>query len=747
MSSPEEQPPDDPREDDAETGPGDQPANNGTSIDEEETIPAGNQDDPAGLSVLAGRLLDGGLAERAVNLPEAGKFKGPGALQPGDMIGRYKLLRKIGEGGMGEVWKAEQREPYKKEVALKIIKAGMDTKEVVARFEVERQALAMMSHRNIAKVIDGGTTDWGGPYFVMDYVAGKPVDKFCDEKKLGMRERLEIFRRTCDALAHAHQKGIIHRDIKPSNILVCEENGQAVPKVIDFGIAKATTMRLTEMTYATMTQQAMGTPPYMSPEQAGEGTEFIDVRSDIYSLGVLLYELLTGRPPFEAKELLSKGLFEMRRMICEDRPPKPSTCISGLDLEKRETAAASRRLDSRQLEPVVRGELDWIVMKALEKERERRYQTANAFAQDIENYLENKPVSASPPSIIYTVSKYMRRHRVAAASIAAITVTIVAASIISTWQAMVAIEARKVAEEEQRKAERSLFIAGDAHQGATDLAAEVLLVGVNETQRDGESGTPEAEEFRSRLMGVVQDQARIINGYFESVPPGADAQSRHMRAIVLNSRGYLARKLGDFEKARIHYTASLEIREGLLGDDPGQALYLHNLAVSYDNLGDLHVQMAEDGIDAADNYAEALGHYHKGLSYAKKLEGLPDAVPYFRHDLAVSYLKIGDALYHSSFHKSSKAPVVVRAEAIEQLEKGLPIAMALAKRQENYVKWQELLGLYSLQLGRCHAQKKPDDEAVPHLERAQEVLKKLPDTAENAERLDEIAGVLASVQR
>src|SRR5213594_259196 len=310
----------------------------------------------------------------------------------GDRIDRYKLLQQIGEGGCGVVYMAEQEEPVKRPVALKVIKLGMDTKNVIARFEAERQALALMDHPNIAKVLDGGATQTGRPYFVMELVRGVRITEFFDEARLSTEARLRLFVQVCQAIQHAHQKGIIHRDLKPSNILVTVNDGAPVPKVIDFGIAKATQGRLTDQTIYTAFEQFIGTPAYMSPEQAVMTSLDIDTRTDIYSLGVLLYELLTGRTPFDQKDLLAAGLDEMRRTICEKEPARPSTRVSTMLEAELTTTAKHRHTDPPKLIHLLRGDLDWIVMKALEKDRARRYETANGLANDVHRYLADEPV-------------------------------------------------------------------------------------------------------------------------------------------------------------------------------------------------------------------------------------------------------------------------------------------------------------------------------------------------------------------
>ncbi|MHC4517251.1 MAG: bifunctional serine/threonine-protein kinase/formylglycine-generating enzyme family protein [Planctomycetota bacterium] len=329
---------------------------------------------------------------------------------PGNTIGRYKLLEKFGEGGMATVYLAEQSEPVHRKVALKIIKLGMDTKSVIARFEAERQALAMMDHPNIARIFDGGATDSGRPYFVMELVKGTSITEYCDKSNLNTRERLGLFIQICHAVQHAHQKGIIHRDLKPSNVMVALHDDKPVPKVIDFGIAKATDQRLTEKTFFTRQSQMIGTPAYMSPEQAGMSEQGVDTRTDIYSLGVLLYELLTGTTPFDAEKLRTASYLEMQRIICEEEPTRPSTKLNGL-LGTLSQIAAHRQTTPESLGKQIRGDLDRIVMKALEKDRARRYQTAHALAEDIRRHTNNEPILAAPPGAIYLLRKYCRRHR------------------------------------------------------------------------------------------------------------------------------------------------------------------------------------------------------------------------------------------------------------------------------------------------------------------------------------------------
>jgi serine/threonine protein kinase/WD40 repeat protein len=394
---------------------------------------------------------------------------------PGTRIGPYKLLQQIGEGGMGVVYMAEQEEPVRRKLALKIIKPGMDSAQVIARFEAERQALALMDHQNIARVLDAGTTENGLPYFVMELVHGVPITTFCDNNQLTPRQRLELFIPICHAIQHAHQKGIIHRDIKPSNVLVTMYDDKPVPKVIDFGVAKAVEQRLTEKTLFTQFGALVGTFEYMSPEQAEMNAFGVDTRSDIFSLGVLLYELLTGSTPLEKTRMREVALNEIVRLIKEEEPPRPSVRLSSSGTLAK--IAAARKTQPAQLSKLVRGELDWIVMRALEKDRNRRYETANAFARDVERYLKDEPVEACPPSAGYLLRKFVRKHQAALATTVAFAMLLMLGAGVSAWLAVRATsaEASAIADRDERaKAEASAIADRDERAKAEAIALAAL---------------------------------------------------------------------------------------------------------------------------------------------------------------------------------------------------------------------------------------------------------------------------------
>jgi tetratricopeptide (TPR) repeat protein len=463
----------------------------------------------------------------------------------GDSIGRYKLLQQIGEGGCGVVYMAEQEEPVRRRVALKVIKLGMDTKQVIARFEAERQALAMMDHPNIAKVLDAGATGTGRPYFVMELVRGIKITDYCDQHRLPPHQRLDLFIQVCRAVQHAHQKGIIHRDLKPSNILVTSDDGVPVPKVIDFGIAKATQGRLTDQTLFTAFEQFIGTPAYMSPEQAEMSMQDVDTRSDIYSLGVLLYELLTGKTPFDSSQLLASGLEEMRRTIREVEPVKPSTRLTQERLATVSGAAAKSEIRSPKSE--IDRDLDCIVMKCLEKDRARRYETANALGCDIERHLHNEPIVARPPSKLYRFHKTVQRNKTAFAAAAVIAIVLVAGVIVSTFEAVRAA-----------RAERAQSRVRELAEGINRFLTEDLLY----------QATPEQS---ARVEKVTMEQ--ILDRAAHKLDQNPDLAGRpELEAALRFAVGNTYVKLGVFNEAERHLRRAVDLRTGALGQNHPETL-------------------------------------------------------------------------------------------------------------------------------------------------------------------------------
>jgi serine/threonine protein kinase/tetratricopeptide (TPR) repeat protein len=454
------------------------------------------------------------------------------AEKPGGRIDKYKLLRILGEGGMGIVYLAQQEEPVRREVALKVIKPGMDSKRVIARFEAEKQALALMQHPHIAGVYDAGLTLIGRPYFVMEYVKGIPITDFCDQHKLTIKERLELFMQVCQAVQHAHQKGIIHRDIKPSNILVLMENDRAIPKIIDFGVVKATGKPLTERTLQTEDSQLLGTPEYMSPEQAdmaSEDSEDIDTRSDIYSLGVLLYVLLTGVLPYESETLREGGIEKIRRTICETDPKTPSTRLISLG-EEAAKVAEMRSTEIRALTKHLRNELEWIPLKAMRKERSERYRSVSELANDVENYFRGTPLLAGPPSNVYRLKKFVRRHQAFVTGLAAVFIVFMVGVVGIT---IFAIEA------EQRRAEA---------QAVSDFLRTSVITSLSTYHASG-------REITNRF--ILDTASESLDEKLAGMPL-AEASIRQTLAVSYWS-------LGMYEQAERHLRGALEIRQDELG--------------------------------------------------------------------------------------------------------------------------------------------------------------------------------------
>ena len=492
----------------------------------------------------------------------------------GTRIGRYRLAEKIGEGGCGVVYLAEQQQPVQRRVALKIIKLGMDTRAVVARFEAERQALALMDHPNIARVFDAGETERGRPFFVMELVEGVPITRFCDDRRLTLTQRLELFIKACHAIQHAHQKGVIHRDIKPSNILVAHQDGHPVPKIIDFGIAKATDARLTERTLVTEFAQLIGTPAYMSPEQLDLGRADIDTRSDVYALGVLLYELLTGRTPFSTKELLRGGLDEMRRRIREEEPARLSAAVSALNPEALRSSAAVRSIEPARLAASLRGELEWIVLRCLEKDRARRYPTASALADDVRRHLSNEPVAAAAPGGLYTFKKFARRHRAAFAGGLAFAALLIGAVAVSTWLAARATKAEHLAQERLRtetaaraSAERARVRAIAAEKQAKDEAARAAAIN-DFLQRDilFQADPTRQRDRNLTVRDAVDAAARTIDWKFVGQP-----------LVELSLRETLGRTyltLGEYHSASIQFERAIALARQEVGPEHARTLSL-----------------------------------------------------------------------------------------------------------------------------------------------------------------------------
>jgi serine/threonine protein kinase len=552
--------------------------------------------------------VDGFLETPAMGVAETG---GETVLErPGTVIGPYQLMEQIGEGGMGLVFVAEQRQPVRRKVALKVIKPGMDSRQIVARFEAERQALALMDHPHIAKIFDGGATAGGRPYFVMELVKGAPITTFCDDNQLDPRARLNLFVHVCDAVQHAHQKGIIHRDLKPSNVLVMCSDGTPVVKVIDFGVAKAVEQPLTDGTVYTQFAQMIGTPLYMAPEQAADSGLDVDTRSDIYSLGVLLYELLTGTTPFDKERLKKAGFDEMRRIIREEEAPRPSTRISTLG-EAADTVSAKRLSDPRRLSRQLRGELDWIVLRALEKDRNRRYQTASALAADVQRYLRDEPVQACPPSSVYRFRKFARRHKTAiAASVlvgAALVGVLITLIVSNVWVA----QERQEALRQRDDAQAQRRVARQAVDKMYTQVAEQWL-----------AQQPRLEPLQREFL---EEALRFYQAFAED--PGADPELRLEAAKAYRRTCDIHDKLGDGAKARADVLRAIALLEQLTAEFPDRPSYRAALGDCRLRLGGL--------LHRLDRPEEAEKEYQTSLRLQEALVAEYPELPEYRHNLAI----------------------------------------------------------------------------------------------------------------
>jgi serine/threonine protein kinase/tetratricopeptide (TPR) repeat protein len=576
----------------------------------------------------------------------------------GTVIGPYKLLEQIGEGGMGTVFMAEQTEPIQRKVALKIIKAGLDSRQVIARFEAERQALAMMDHVNIARVFDAGATEAGLPYFVMELVHGVPITKYCDDNHLTPRERLELFVPVCQAIQHAHQKGIIHRDIKPSNVMVTLYDGKPVPKVIDFGVAKATEQKLTDRTLFTQYGTMVGTLEYMSPEQAEMSALGVDTRSDIYSLGVLLYELLTGSTPLTHTRMKEGAYAEILRMIREEEAPKPSTRLSD-PREALASISANRHMEPAKLSKLMRGELDWIVMKTLEKDRNRRYETANGFAADVQRYLNDETVQACPPSAGYRLRKFVRRNRAAVLTAAAILFVLVA-GIAGTTFGFLRAEHRRAEAETARADEAAQRRIADAEKKKAEQAEA-------DTLADYRASTDDAIE---QLIGSKPDLGPQEKTYLEktlkrwqafAARQGDDERSQAIRAEGHSRVAMLWQKLGQRDAARTEFGTARDLYKKLADAFPDVRQYRKELAGAHNNLGSLLTNL--DQHDAARTELETARDLQQKLVAA-----FPDE-PENRRDLATTHNNLAILLARQNQRNAARTEF----ETARDLQRKLPL--------------------------------------------------------------------------
>jgi serine/threonine protein kinase/tetratricopeptide (TPR) repeat protein len=628
----------------------------------------------------------------------------PLAEGPGTKIGRYKLLQLIGEGGFGVVYMAQQEKPIRRRVALKIIKLGMDTKQVIARFEAERQALAMMEHHNIAKVLDAGATDTGRPYFVMELVRGVAVTEYCDKNNLATQQRLELFIEVCRAVQHAHQKGIIHRDIKPSNVMITlRDDGTGVPKIIDFGIAKATQQRLTEKTLFTEYHQFIGTPEYMSPEQAQMGEVDVDTRTDVYSLGVLFYELLTGTTPFEHKELVSTSYDEMRRIIRETDPPTPSTRLNTLG-DALGDIARHRHAEPAELCKIVRGDLDWVVMKTLEKDRSHRYETANELAMDVQRYLGDEPVMAGPPSTVYRLRKFVRRHRTSVV----FGLSVAAALIIGLCLATIGFVQASL---EKERTQKALAQVGKNFQMARDAVDEMTRVAQEEL-----AGVPRTEKVR---RGLLEKAQFFYAGFAQKNRDNPAVYAE--RALAYRKVGIIHNELGNYSQAAEAFAEAIAL--------------LEMLTAEFGEVPEYHVELATEwGWYArtfiwTDRPQEMVRAHTKQVSLWEELVADLPIERAYREGLATAHTDLGNALVVKRRLEEAETHFREALAVWQELHTDFPEA---PKNLEGLAGSHQWLGAVLLESGRFAEAEK---ELLPALQTREQLLAEDPNSPQQRGRL------------